>query len=174
MSAIIRAGELPITPWANGAGRKADILSGEGWLVGFAWLDRDAPFSDYAGHDRTIMLQEGPGFTLDLPAGSTVTVKQPFTPEAFDGAGPIACRTMGGPCRVLNAITAYPGFSHTVQVVAGTDLAATEPGPLVFGVVLRGTVGGAGPLDTLRLTERMTGAADALIAVVRIEQERDA
>ena len=157
----------------NGAGRKADIASGEGWLLGFAWLDQDAPFSDYAGFDRTITLLEGPGFALELAAGSTLTVSRPFEPAAFDGAGPMACRILGGPCRVLNAISAYPAFAHSVQVIPGTDLAAIEPGALVFAVVLRGTLLDAAVLDTVVLTESLVGPPDALIAVVRFEQGND-
>jgi environmental stress-induced protein Ves len=171
---IIRAGDLAESPWVNGAGRKADIASGDGWLLGFAWLDRDAPFSDYAGHDRTIMLLEGPGFALDLPAGSTLTVTRAFDPAAFDGAGPMACH-VSGPCRVLNAISAYPGFSHTMQVMTGADVATVTPGDTpevaVFAVVLRGSAGAAGPLDTIRLAEPMAAPNDTLLAVIRFRRD---
>ncbi len=122
---MIPAADLAVTPWANGAGRKADIVSGDGWLLGFAWLDQDAPFSDYKGHDRTIMLVEGLGFTLELPSGQTVAVTERFSPVAFDGAGPIGCRVRG-PCRVLNAMSAYPGLSHTMQVIPAADLVPTS------------------------------------------------
>ncbi len=173
MTEVIRAADLPTSRWVNGAGRKADIAAGDGWLMGFAWLDGDAPFSDYTGFDRTIMLLEGHGFTLELPEGSTVSVTDPFVPTAFSGAGPIACRLIAGPCRVLNAISAYPGFSHTLQLVSGADLAAVEPGERTFAVVLRGEVGGARPFDTVRLTERLAAPAGALLAVVQFENGND-
>jgi|GEM_PF-1300241 len=166
---VIRATDLTVSRWVNGAGRKADIAVGEGWLLGFAWLDQDAPFSDYSGHDRTIMLLEGPGFTLDLPAGSVLSVTERFVPEAFDGAGPMACKVRG-PCRVLNAISVYPGWSHTIHVIPGTDLAAVEPGETVFAVVLRGSVGEAGEGDTIPVTDPMT-AGDAILAIVRFEKD---
>ncbi len=165
---MIRAADLAVTPWANGAGRKADIASGDGWLLGFAWLDQDAPFSDYKGYDRTIMLVDGFGFTLELPAGRTIAVADQFRPEAFDGAGPIGCQVRG-PCRVLNAISAYPGFSHTMQVVPASDLV---PGPAVYAVVLRGTLGQAGVWDTVVLTEPVAASDDALVAVVRFDRDR--
>ena len=170
MTTIIRAAGLTVTSWVNGAGRKADIASGEGWLLGFAWLDQDAPFSDYRGHDRTIMLLEGLGFSLDLPAGATVAVTEHCVPTAFDGAGPMACHVRG-PCRVLNAISAYPGWSHTMQVIPGSDLASAEPGALVFAVVLRGRVGDAGVGDTVALTAATAGADDTLLAIVRFERD---
>jgi environmental stress-induced protein Ves len=168
---MIRAATLVETPWANGAGRKADIAIGDGWLLGFAWLDRDAPFSDYRGHDRTIMLLEGPGFSLDLPQGRMITLTEPYQPAAFDGAGPIACK-INGPCRVLNAISTYPGMSHIMQVVTPRDLI---PAPNQYAVILRGTLGEAGPLDTLLPTEPAAPASDdALIAVIRFEKDADA
>ena len=170
MNAVIPAAGRPVSQWMNGAGRKADIASGDGWLLGFAWLDKDAPFSDYSGHDRTIMLVAGPGFSLELPVGRTVTVTERNQPATFDGAGPMACHVLG-PCRVLNAISAYPGFSHTMQVMPSADAA---PGPLAFAVVLRGKVGEAGPLDTLRLTEPLPASGDALVAVIRFERDGDA
>ena len=166
---MIRAAGLAVTPWANGAGRKADIASGDGWLLGFAWLEKDAPFSDYQGHDRTIMLVEGLGFSLELPAGRTIAVTERFRPVAFDGAGPIGCQVKG-PCRVLNAISVYPWYSHTMQVVSGAELVA---GPGVYGVVLRGSLGGAGVLDTVVLSESVTASEDALVAVVRFERDSD-
>ena len=173
MNQIIRVSGLSESRWLNGLGRKADIASGDGWLLGFAWLDGDAPFSDYKGSDRTITLVEGRGFALDLPEGSTLTVARLFEPAAFDGAGPIPCRLLGGPCRVLNAVSAYPGYAHTVQVVSGADLAEIEPGPSVFAIVLRGTVSGAMPLDAIRLHEPVTAGADVLIAVARFEKQGD-
>ena len=53
---LLRHAELPITRWRNGAGRKADVVGGPGWSIGFAWLEAAADFSHYAGQDRTITL----------------------------------------------------------------------------------------------------------------------
>ena len=172
---IIRASGLAQSQWPNGAGRKADIASGPGWLIGFAWLEREAPFSDYAGHDRTITLVEGGGFTLDLPEGSVLRVDRPDTPAAFDGKGPITCRLLGGPCTVLNVVSTYPGLSHTVQVLSAHEVPAFEPGAHSFLGVLHGTVragnADAARLDTLILTsgEELRPSVDARFAAIRIE-----
>ncbi len=172
MNEIIRAADLTETLWVNGAGRKADIASGEGWMLGYAWLDKDAAFSDYRGHDRTITLIEGPGFSLELPVGSTLAVTEKFRPAAFDGAGPMDCHVLG-PCRVLNAISTYPGWSHTVQVTS-LPVVVDEGTTFSFAVILRGAIGDAGPLDTIRLTEPLPASPDVLLAVVRFEQDTDA
>lgn len=173
---IIRAAGLAETPWLNGAGRKADIANGPGWLVGLAWLEADAPFSNYAGYDRTITLLDGGGFTLTLPEGSLLIVDRQGEPAAFDGKGPIDCRLSAGPCTVANVISAYPRFSHTVQVVGPADLSAVEPGSLVFLFVLQGGLraGGveAGPRDTIRFEglAELRATADARILAIRIDE----
>ena len=116
MQLIPRAG-LTITPWPNGAGRKADIAAGDGWLVAFAFLDGDAPFSDYSGHDRTITLIDGPGFTLHGADGTELSVAQPFTPTPFDGGWTTACRLHATPCMVVNAMTRRAGWRHAVTLL---------------------------------------------------------
>ena len=112
---VIRSASLPVSRWHNGAGRKADIATGEGWLVGFAWLDEDAPFSGLHGFDRTITLVQGPGFTLDIAGRPKLVVDAPFQPAAFDGGAPTVCR-IAGPSRVMNVMTDRSQFRHTVTV----------------------------------------------------------
>ena len=162
--------------WRNGAGRKADIAAGPDWLVGFAWLDADAPFSDYAGHDRTITLVEGPGFALDFgPAHPALLARRPFVPAAFDGGWPTRCRVPDGPCVVLNAMTARAAWTHRVMVATGSVRAAPAPGGVAFLVVLEGSVsiGGqtAGPRDAFRIVGAGTLDDDvaARVAVIGID-----
>src|SRR4051794_39659659 len=106
-----------VSRWPNGAGRKADIASGPGWLVGFAWLDADAPFSDLRGQDRTITLLDGPGFTLDFPPPHpALVVRSRHVPSAFDGGWPTRCRVLGL-CLVLNAMSVRGQWSHEVRIL---------------------------------------------------------
>ena len=135
----------PLSRWVNGAGRKADIGSGPGWMVGFAWLDTDAPFSDLSGQDRTITLLDGPGFTLDFPPRRpALHVRSPYAPSRFDGGCPAHCRILG-PCLVLNAITTRGHWRHDVRVLTRpTNLPARPAGTIAFLVDLT-------TRDTLRL-----------------------
>ena len=165
--------------WRNGAGRKADIGTGPDWLVGFAWLDADAPFSDYAGHDRTITLVEGGGFTLDFgPSHPALLARRPYVPSAFDGGWPARCRVPAGPCLVLNAMTARTAWTHRVTVATATVRAAPGPGGVAFLVVLEGrvTVEGqtAGPRDAFRIegASVLDGGADGRVALIRIDPAR--
>lgn len=154
--------------WRNGAGRKADIAAGSDWLVGFAWLDADAPFSDYAGHDRTITLVEGPGFALDFGlAHPALLVRRAYVPSAFDGGWPAHCRVPDGPCMVLNAMTARAAWTHRVTVATADARVVPAAGGGAFLVVLEGsvTIAGqtAGPRDAFRIEE--TVAVDGNVAV---------
>ncbi len=130
---IQRAALLPISPWPNQAGRKADIAIGPGWLVAFAWLDQDARFSDYTGVDRTITLIDGKGFVLRFDDGRDVAVA-PLSPTPFDGGLGLACHLPHGPCRVLNVMTERSRASHRVRI--GADGGAWGQGGATVVVAL--------------------------------------
>jgi environmental stress-induced protein Ves len=102
-------------PWRNGRGSTADIAwagwpqaSGEqaAWRLSLADIAEDAPFSDFAGFDRVILLAEGAGFVLEGGGREAVTLAPPPIPIAFPGEWAPACRLLGGPVRALNVITA--------------------------------------------------------------------
>jgi environmental stress-induced protein Ves len=164
--------QLNETRWANGAGRKADIATGDGWTLAFAWLDGPAPFSNYSGFNRTITLIDGDGFALD-GADATLTVAKIGEPTHFDGGWKVQCRLLGGPCFVLNAYSAQGRWRHSVRVVGPRGAGALKPGD--FMVVLRGQVwlGGVagGPRDALcaQAPAAASGSADALAAIVRFD-----
>jgi uncharacterized protein len=147
--------------------------------VGFAWLNADAPFSDYVGHDRTITLIEGPGFALDFgPSHPELVAHRPYLPFTFDGGWAARCRVPDGPCIVLNAMTARAAWTHSVTVPGGAAIPAPAPGGVAYLVVLDGTVtiGGqeASAHDSFRIEEAVTprAAADARTALIRIAPVR--
>ena len=147
--------------------------------MGFAWLDADAPFSDYVGHDRTITLIEGPAFTLDFgPSHPELVAHRQYLTFTFDGGWAARCRVPDGPCIVLNAMTARAAWTHSVTVPAGAAIAAPAPGGVAYLVVLEGTVtiGGqeASARDSFRIEEAVTlrAAADARAALIRIAPVR--
>jgi environmental stress-induced protein Ves len=165
-----------VSRWRNGAGRKADIAAGSDWLVGFAWLDADAPFSDYGGRDRTITLVEGPGFALDFGlAHPALLVRRPYVPSAFDGGWPARCRVPDGPCMVLNAMTARAAWTHRVTVATAGARVVPAAGGVAFLVVLEGsvTIAGqtAGPRDTFCVEGATTleAGGPARVALIGID-----
>lgn len=138
--------------WPNGAGRKADIATGSGWLAGFAWLDGDAPFSDLAGQDRTITLLDGPGFTLEFDGHADLVVRSRHVPSRFDGGWPTRCRVLG-PCLVLNAMSVRDHWRHAVRILTTpAHLPPPAPGEAAFLVNLT-------TRDTLRLNGAIETAA---------------
>lgn len=161
--------------WPNGAGRKADVLAGDGWAIGFAWLERDAPFSDFSGVARTIMLVKGPGFSLKFERRPDGVVHLPHVPLDFDGGWPTRCAVLG-PCVVLNVFTRKADWRHTIVVMEAP--ARIEPGPdvAVVAVVLEGevSVGGqtAGPRDAFHITAptELRASPGARIALYRISK----
>ena len=159
--------------WPNGAGRKADILAGDGWAIGFAWLERDAPFSDFTGVDRTIMLVEGPGFSLHPLGLRDYAIHERHVPHDFDGGWQTRCSVIG-PCLVLNVFTRTVDWRHEVTVMDTPT--RIEPGcdTAVVVVVLQGTVSiagqTAGPCDAFDLISptELTAASGSRIALYRI------
>ena len=143
---LLRRADLAITPWRNGAGRKADIIAGPGWHIGFAFLDTDAPFSDYTGHDRTITLVQGPGFTLSNPT-TTLDITSPGHPTPFDGAWSLHCHIHVAPFIVVKAMTNRSTHRHTVTRFTGGPLDPTGTTADTL-VVLAGTL----HIDTLTAT----------------------
>lgn len=145
-----RFADLPISPWRNGAGRKADIAGGPGWFLGFAWLEQAADFSDYQGQDRTITLLRGGGFALDFADGPPLVVDKPLVPSPFDGGHACRCRLLDGPCLVVNAMSDRALFRHAVEV------RVPRPEDTGFALLLSGSIALpdgslAEPLDTVAL-----------------------
>ena len=147
--------------------------------MGFAWLDADAPFSGYVGHDRTITLIEGPGFALDFgPSHPELVARRPYLPFTFDGGWAARCRVPDGPCIVLNAMTARAAWTHSVTVAPAAAIPAPSPGGAAFLVVLEGSITiegqSAQARDAFRIEEAVTlrAAADARVALIRVDPTR--
>ncbi len=88
-------------PWKNGGGTATDIaqrLGADGepdWRVGTAAIDRDGPFSDYAGVTRTFTIIHGAGRHAGLRGGGGAT-RALNAPTVFAGAPAPYCRWSTG------------------------------------------------------------------------------
>ena len=162
---VVRLADLEVTPWKNGKGRKADVASGEGWFVGLAWIEADAPFSHFPGTQRSQVLVEGAGFTLSFAGLPAAVYRAPGDVNSFRGDLPASVRTAGGPSLVFNVMTSAASCTHELVV---TDRLA----PQGFAVVLRGTVeADGGPAvvgDVLVLPHDGRPSDDLLVAVATI------
>jgi len=171
---MIRFVELKQSLWPNGAGRKADILTGEGWVVAFAWLERDAPFSDYTGFARTITLVDGAGFRLRFTpeTSADLLIDTRYVPTEFDGGWPTHCEILG-PCVVLNAYSRRAGYQQTVEIVRTPCTIDPAGSVATVAVMLDGHWPvGIGRLDSLEVTGAIEIPSGGEVAIVRMTQLR--
>ncbi len=116
---IVRASTLAAVPWRNGMGTTRDVLTAPGgptdWQVSIADLERDAPFSDFPGMDRTFTIIEGAGVVLGF--GAVAVVCPPLLPIRFPGAAAPDCRLLDGSGRAFNLFADARRFGAEVAVL---------------------------------------------------------
>ncbi len=117
---LLRAASYAAVPWKNGGGITHEIArSGDeeppGWRLSVATIDRDGPFSDFTGCDRTIVPIEGAGFVLSFEDGRQVRLDAPFEPFEFAGEARVTCALVAGRSRDFNAITRRDLRTHAVR-----------------------------------------------------------
>lgn len=107
---IIRLRDCTAVPWKNGNGRTRELaihppganMDDFIWRVSVADVDSAAPFSSFAGVDRSIALLEGAGFTMTLDDGRHHPLTTPFEPFAFPGEASVTIALHDGPTRDFN------------------------------------------------------------------------
>lgn len=109
-------------PWRNGGGWTSVLAQSESgepaeWRISLADIERDGPFSDYSGYDRTIVAQDAP-FTLEFADGERVKV-MPLVPFSFAGERAVFCRLDGASASAFNVMTLRAAFTHEVRVSGG-------------------------------------------------------
>lgn len=123
------------TRWKNGAGLTREIVvwppgaaMGEfDWRLSVAELQRDAPFSAFAGVDRCIVVLDGAGMRLVDDRGARVQELQPLEPWAFEGERVLQAELPHGPCRDFNVMTRRGRWRATVHVLRdGAEVDAAD------------------------------------------------
>jgi environmental stress-induced protein Ves len=116
MSPVVRSDEVAPTPWANGGGTTRELLRADdgSWRISLADVDRDGPFSSFAGRHRLLTVVDGP--VLRLVVDGEETLVEPRRPFAFDGGAEVSASVPEGPVRVLNVI-ADPSVEAFVTVL---------------------------------------------------------
>lgn len=102
---VVRWADAVDVPWRNGGGVTRElIVQGDDpfdWRLSAATIDRDGPFSEFAGIDRILVLLRGDGIDLEL-GGRSVTLTAPGQGVVFSGEVPVAARLLGGSTVDLN------------------------------------------------------------------------
>jgi uncharacterized protein len=115
---VIRKSSSTPQPWKNGGGVTHEVtrVPADGdtfaWRVSVAHIDASGPFSDFAGYDRKMLLLEGEGLELEFADGGRRSLRCPGDLAEFDGALPVHCTLLSGPCVDLNLMVAK---AHTVK-----------------------------------------------------------
>lgn len=112
MTMLIPFAGLAPTPWKNGGGSTTEIavfpqdadFEGFDWRVSLATIAADGPFSAFPGVERTLVLVDGHGMTLDIDGAPTMLTKaEPVA--AFDGEAHVQAKLNRGPSTDFNVMT---------------------------------------------------------------------
>jgi environmental stress-induced protein Ves len=176
--------QYKVMPWKNGGGMTTEILAepkadgGNLWRLSIAEVAQSGPFSDFSGYDRTIMLIEGAGFTLDFESAPSKRLDRLYEPYAFDGGWKTDCTLIDGPIRdfTLMALRDAGPAELTVARLDRDGISVPPARTVVFHAFDgEATVSGR-PLpagDTLRIDDpvlplSLDTATQAIVAVIRI------
>ncbi len=99
-------------PWRNGLGSTLELMSESlkgqevfSWRLSIASVANDGPFSDFSGYDRTLLLLEGAGITLNNPNGSSMELNSQLDCAHFKGEDLINASLHDGPIKDFNVMT---------------------------------------------------------------------
>jgi uncharacterized protein len=110
---------IPIEQWRNGGGiTRTFATSGDDWRVSLAEVERDGPYSRFAGMSRLSLILRGNGVMLSH-ADSKVQLK-PYEAVEYDGeTGWDAC-LVDGPVTALNVMSRKAAYRISVKAIANT------------------------------------------------------
>ncbi len=173
----IRASEYREQPWKNGGGLTREIavaLSGDRvlWRLSIATIQRDGPFSEFRGYDRTIVALDGGSVELEVE-GERVALDR-GAPYDFPGEAKVLCRVTGGAARDLNVMTLRDDVAHDCEIITGATRFVLDEDETVFVYAIEGTATALGATcsagDSLRvqLDGTVEIATTGLAAVVRV------
>ncbi len=183
-------------PWKNGLGVTEEIaIAPEGasladpflWRLSSALVQADGPFSLFPGYDRTLIVVEGEGMTLDVD-GKRTTVARLDVPFVFPGEAPVMSMLPEGPIRDFNVMAYRKNARSRTHLIRPSDQTSVTAmaNETTVAVCLQGscTLAGtlAGPedqpislhvLDALFVTgvtedARMVLGGDCVAAIVHI------
>ena len=123
---VLRHRDRVATLWANGGGITYEALrspAGDGpfdWRISFAEVSTEGPFSSYPGINRTLVIVDGSGMTLDMD-GRLVLVP-PHTPVHFAGEVPVVGLLPHGPVSDCNVMVRRGCCTAEVTILRGTDI----------------------------------------------------
>jgi environmental stress-induced protein Ves len=113
MTTLIPFAGLSPVSWKNGGGSTTQVaifppeagFDDFDWRISLATIASDGPFSQFPGVDRTLVLVEGHGVTLDIDGEDRVIVNDDEPVIAFHGEAKIDAKLNRGPTTDFNVMT---------------------------------------------------------------------
>ena len=98
-------------PWRNGLGHTIELLAEYlpespefAWRLSMADVVSDGRFSDFSGYDRTLLLLQGEGITLNHGNGQSDRLIKPLQAAHFSGEAKTEARLHAGPIKDFNVM----------------------------------------------------------------------
>ena len=115
-------------PWRNGLGSTVELLAETpnkneafSWRLSIASVANDGPFSDFSGYDRTLLLLEGSGITLNKPNGVFKVLNSSLDYANFKGEDLIDATLHDGPIKDFNIMTLRSICTSSVTAIDETS-----------------------------------------------------
>ena len=115
-------------PWRNGLGSTVELLAETpnkneafSWRLSIASVANDGPFSDFSGYDRTLLLLEGSGITLNKPNGIFKVLNSSLDYANFKGEDLIDATLHDGPIKDFNIMTLRSICTSSVTAIDETS-----------------------------------------------------
>ena len=109
-------------PWRNGLGHTLEILAEYlpqatdfAWRLSMADVISDGRFSDFSGYDRTLLLLQGEGITLNHANGQSDRLVAPLQAAHFSGEAETEASLHAGPIKDFNIMARREFCSASVQ-----------------------------------------------------------
>jgi uncharacterized protein len=132
---FMRYQSLKPSPWKNGGGQTTEIavwppgasLDAFDWRISMATVERDGPFSQFPGVDRTLAVLKG-GLKLQFRDRPTCVLTPGSAPVNFPGDIDTTGELWGGPAHDLNVMTRRGKWRCTVEGQRQSFRVAALPG----------------------------------------------
>lgn len=115
-------------PWRNGLGFTVELLAEYlpdskefAWRLSMADVVSDGLFSDFSGYDRTLILLQGAGITLDHNNGVLDVLTEPLQAAQFKGDQPTLATLHNGAIMVLNIMSRRSCCWTSVDILKNAD-----------------------------------------------------
>jgi environmental stress-induced protein Ves len=114
---LLRRADYRRMRWKNGLGWTTEILrepdhDAFDWRLSLAEIESDAPFSAFAGVDRSLLLLEGHGMELRIDGAAPQLMNTRGQLVRFAGETAVEARLLDGPTRDFNVMTRREACTH--------------------------------------------------------------